>query len=314
MFDFLKLDWRNFMVDLWQDPSITFGRIAFILKNGTSIDRAKKIVKALKSDADFFKTSYPDEYDYLMQQCSGGIDIFPYPKIAKSSQVESGFDEATGLPYVIHGESRLYFTSVTRREDMLRAYHAYVEDEGILGTGLRAKSPHSYVDAQHKVEQGDIVIDVGCSEGLFSLDAAPRAKRLVLFEMLERWNKPLQLTFQPFRDKVKIVNKLVSGETTEKSTRLIDVEMGDGSDTYFIKMDIEGWEGEVLRASQDFLTSHRVKISCCTYHRQEDAEKLSQLLQTMGFKVRYSDGYMIPPLDVVKSPYFRRGMIYARNF
>lgn len=311
---FWKLDWKNFFVDLYKDPQCTFKRIGFILKHGTSIDRSREILRALENASSDFKVRYGQEISYLKTLPAGELDVFPYPKHEGLLNVEYGFDREKGLPFVCHGKKRLYFASVTSREDMIRTYRAFVEDEGILGTGFRAKHPHCYSDASHRVEDGDVVVDVGCSEGLFSLDVVERAKRIFVFEMLERWNRPLHATFAPYREKVQIINKLVSDKSSPKSVRLVDIDMGTKDDTYFLKMDIEGWEGDVLRASRDFLTTHRVKISCCTYHRQRDADELKTLLSDFGYSVRFSDGYMLPPLDVVAYPYFRRGMIYARNF
>ena len=73
-------------------------------------------------------------------------------------------------------------------------------------------------------------------------------------------------------------------------------------------------EKDVLCGSKDFFLSHKVKLSCCTYHRQEDAAVISSLLEGWGYKVSFSDGYMVCLLNGLHPPYFRKGMIYAKNF
>jgi hypothetical protein len=189
-----------------------------------------------------------------------------------------------------------------------------VNHEGILGTGCLSVSPHSYVNDYHFVEDGDVVCDVGCAEALFALDSIDKAARVFCFEVEQGWIKPLRMTFAPFEDKVTIVNKLVSDVTGPKTIRLLDAVDVDALTPCFIKMDIEGWEKVVLEASRDFLTSHRVKLSCCLYHRQSDEYEISSLLRECGFSVGYSEGYMLPIVNEIRPPYFRRGMVYARNF
>ena len=78
-------------------------------------------------------------------------------------------------------------------------------------------------------------------------------------------------------------------------------------------MDIEGGERAVVESSAAFLASHKVKISCCAYHRQDDGKVLMAMLEKIGFKTRYSEGFMLP-YDSHTFPFFRRGMIYAKNY
>jgi hypothetical protein len=114
---------------------------------------------------------------------------------------------------------------------------------------------------------------------------------------------------------VSIINKLVSSRNSSKEIRLSDALADiDQDKTVFIKMDIEGFEREVISASEDFLKSHKVKLSCCVYHRQDDAAVIKNMLEKMGFKTRFSDGYMLPWMNGIHFPYFRHGLIYAQNF
>lgn len=311
--DILHLDWKNFVKDLIADPAITLRRIVAIVRDGTSLSKFQRIRAAIERADPEFREKYREECAYTLSLPGGGVDVFPYPLMGREPDVRSGVDD--GYPWVEHRGRRLYFPMLMEESAAAVAYRAFVTHEGILGEGgQRAKSPHAYQRGMHRVEDGDIVVDVGCAEGLFSLDVAERARKLFLFEVLPRWQVPLERTFAPYAEKTVIVNKLVSGETSSDSVRLVDALSGEEGLTYFVKMDIEGWEGEVIAASRDFLCSHRVKLSCCAYHRQDDARNLCRLLAGMGFRTDFSDGYMLPPLDAIKPPYFRRGMIYARNF
>ena len=62
------------------------------------------------------------------------------------------------------------------------------------------------------------------------------------------------------------------------------------------------------------LKSHKVKLSCCVYHRQDDAVVIKDMLKKMGYKTRFSDGYMLHWMNGIYFPYFRHGLIYAQNF
>ena len=44
-----------------------------------------------------------------------------------------------------------------------------------------------------------------------------------------------------------------------------------------------------------------------------DAEVLSRLLEEAGFRVSYSEGWMLPVMNGLRYPYFRRGVIRAVN-
>ena len=272
------------------------------------------LTKAVLALPDEVKAQYADEISFLCN--TSRIEPFPYPRrpeVAADKSFSSGYDKDVRLPFVVHDGKRLYFPSGESEFGAARAYRCFVEDEGILGNGLRLKSPHSYVTETHHVEPGDIVIDIGCAEALFALHYADVASRLYLYEVLDNWQQPLVCTFKPFQDKTTIFCRLV-GDGSGETVKLSDTIEIASDRPCFVKMDIEGYEKEVLCGSKDFFLSHKVKLSCCTYHRQEDAEEISSLLKGWGYKVSFSDGYMICLLNGLHPPYFRKGMIYARNF
>lgn len=258
---------------------------------------------------------FGSELDFL-QKTPGVIHVFPYARVRKGvNAIKSGRGETNCLPFVCHGDKRLYFPkawSVGQAEGM---YRYFVETEGILGSGCLEKSPHSYVTETFKVESGDVVLDVGCSEGLFALDNVDIAGKVYLFETQKCWKIANDATFAPFGDKVIVHNRFVGAKTDGKVIALEDAVKDEpvGS-TYFIKMDIEGGERTVLASSAEFLRKHRVKLACATYHRQDDEAFLTAQLKEMGFSVLYSDGHMLPDMNGFVFPFFRRGVIYAKNY
>lgn len=239
---------------------------------------------------------------------------FPYPRKQNADKpiCECGMDK--GLPFVVHNGKRLFFPIGVTADGARESYRGYIETEGLLGTGALAKSPHAYVSDSFKVDSGDVLLDVGCAEALFALDNAEKASQIYLFEFLRKWRKPLSLTFAPYKHKTHLIPKFVSGHTDSKSIRLVDALPPCGNATYFIKMDIEGNERFVLESSRDFLKANKVKLACCVYHRQDDADYISKLLTGLGYSVSFSDGYMLPTLNGIHFPYFRKGVIRAKNF
>jgi hypothetical protein len=83
----------------------------------------------------------------------------------------------------------------------------------------------------------------------------------------------------------------------------------------FIKADIEGAEVQLLMGSKNILSNQKnLQIVLCTYHRQNDAEELNQILIQNDFYTEYSKRYMLFTYDInLKEPYLRRGVIRARK-
>ena len=258
---------------------------------------------------------FQQEIDNLKDFSADDYPLFPYPfSNIEPCVIKSGFDKGKGLPYVIHNNRRFFGRKDQTVEEIERSYRYFVDEEGLLGTGRRIKSPHSYVDTTFRVEPGDIVVDIGCSDALFAFDNAEKAKRIYLFESWNRWRPALNASFEPFMGKTRVYSRFVSDRTTRKEIKLCDAINESSSDCYFIKMDIEGGERAVIQSSAEFLRANKVKLSCCVYHRQDDAKVISEILKELGFSFRYSQGYMLPLCGDMLFPYFRHGVIYAQNF
>lgn len=249
---------------------------------------------------------------HLLPAAYKPFTMFPYPYVGEKREILTG-RAADGYPYAEHLTQRVYFPKEYSEESAELWYRGYLEDEGLTGFGRRTKSPHCYIDESHYPDPGDIIVDVGCSEGFFSRHFAARAGKIYLFESDGKWVAPLQRTFSDCQEKVVLTQKFVGVTSDVNTVRLDDVIRSHDDEVYFIKMDIEGAEREVIESSREFLMSHRVKISCCAYHRPSDGRYLTKLLRKMGYLTRYSKGWMLF-FNRFCWPSFRRGVIYARNF
>jgi hypothetical protein len=106
----------------------------------------------------------------------------------------------------------------------------------------------------------------------------------------------------------------VSDETTDGCVTLDDY-FNDNRAINFIKADVEGAEGQVLKgATKTIADQADLKIAICTYHRQEDAENLDTMLKSMGFRNTFSDGFMLyyyGKQNVVREPFLRKAVLRA---
>lgn len=260
-----------------------------------------------KDEAD----QYRNELRYLKNAHT--MVPFLYPQTKKINPPVSGYDEKYKLSFVIHNNNRLYFPKGWSPETASNAYRNYIERENLLGGGYTEKAPHQYVTESFHVEQDDIIVDAGCAEALFALDSVEKAKHVYLLEADAIWLKPLQVTFAPYKDKVTIIQKFLSGEKSENTVTLDSLFDKFSEESFFIKMDIEGAEESVIQGSKDFLTSqNKIKLACCTYHKAHHAETISSLLEDMDYHFEFSNGYMLFPWDKDQQPpYFRKGLIRA---
>jgi hypothetical protein len=249
---------------------------------------------------------------WLLPEAYKPFTMFPYRFIGPPLDVRTGIGDC-GFPYAEYAGIRVYFTSDMVLNDVETVFRGYLEDEGLTGLGRRTRSPHCYVTDRHRPESGEVIVDIGCSEGFFSRFYAQEAKRIYLFEGDCKWINPLKCTFSEFLGKTIFTPKFVCAKSSDSEIRLQDVLPSRSEDVYFLKLDVEGAEREILEASRDFLMANKIKMSCCTYHRQDDCRYLSQLLKSIGFEIEYSDGWMLP-YGSRTFPFFRKGVIYAKNF
>jgi hypothetical protein len=246
----------------------------------------------------------------------GTIALFPYRKIKGLAPLVCGIDPAKGLPYVVHRDNKkLYFPADWSIDQVRDAYISLVEEQGILGGGYYEKAPHQYQTKAFHVKQGDTILDIGAAEGIFALDNIDKARKVYLFESDEMWINALRATFEPYQDRVVLINKFVSDVDSGNQTTLASCVADKSQGEIFIKIDIEGDELKVLNGNKDFfLTGPAIRIACCTYHKNKDAEDIKNIMNDYGYETEFSDGYMIFVHDKnIQPPYFRRGIIRGQR-
>jgi len=272
------------------------------IKNN-SIRFQSQLIKYLRNSSEFEKSEKEEILDYLANNPPA---VFPYnfSKKYNANDIIVYTDHDNGMKYVLHENKRLYFKKKWNEEEIRICYNALLMEQDI-------DSPHRYQTPVFCVNDGDVVVDVGCAEGNFALSIVDKVEKLYLFEVDKDWIDALKMTFAPWKEKVEIVCKYVSDSNKIDCTTL---------DTFFekkkidvIKADIEGAEISLLKGSHNILSSNeKLKIMMCTYHRQNDAEDINQLLTKCKFHTEFSKGYMFFFYDdYLAPPYLRKGLIRA---
>ena len=252
--------------------------------------------------------------DYLRQ--TGDFCMIPYARKGNPAKVLCGINKDSRMPFVVHEGKKLYFPSSWSMQRVKYAYSDYIDSESLTGKGLKECSPHQYQSDGFKVEEGDVLVDVGCAEALFALDVIDKVSKVYLIENDKQWFKPLALTFAPWKDKVVILHKTLSDHDSDDSVSLESIVSKEAGKPVFVKMDIEGGELPALQGAERFLktTDQRLKLAVCVYHRVNDAESIEKLLKDCGFSISFSSGYVLTSfLDDSLLPTLRKGVIRAKK-
>jgi hypothetical protein len=233
------------------------------------------------------------------------FSVFPYAFASKYSG-NAFYDETCDMHYVLHKNKRLYFPKNMTAE---AAYGYYKE----LCIEQDEDSPHRYETKEFTVKEGDVIADVGAAEGIWALTYVEQAKKIYLFECNSEWLQALQKTFEPWKEKVAIINKYVSDISDGTNITLDDCFKNETLN--FVKADVEGYELKLLDGGiKTILREKDIKLLLCSYHKKGDAEKLKERLEEIGFIAEYSKGYMLFIYDDdLEEPYIRRGLVRARK-
>jgi ribosomal protein L7/L12 len=236
------------------------------------------------------------------------FSVFPceYTRKYHAADIDVFRDASSKMRYVLHNGKKLYFPRGWSAETVRQYYNGLCVEQD-------AESPHRYETKEFTVNVGEHIADIGAAEGIWALNYAETAGKIYLFECEKRWIKALQKTFEPWKEKVIIVNKYVTNTTGGKNVSLDEFFKSAKIDV--IKADIEGAEIGLLEGGKTLLEkTGGIKLLLCAYHKENDAKKLKEILENAGFTTEYSKRYMLFVFDPeLKEPYIRRGLIRAKK-
>lgn len=213
--------------------------------------------------------------------------------------------------YIMHNGNKLFFPWYYKHTEIANLYRSILIEQDI-------NSPHRYLYEGDSLDDC-IFIDCGSAEASLPLDIVEKAKKIYLFEAEKKWIKPLNKTFERWKNKVIIENKYVSNMDSKKTIslkkyieRLADKKEIDlTTDNIYIKMDIEGYEEIVFEDLISIIKDiNNIHIALCVYHKKDSEENILNMIPD-GFQAIKQDKYMLFLYETngFEFPFFRRGII-----
>lgn len=237
--------------------------------------------------------------------------LFPYKELEKysSSDITVEKDKANGLFFTQYNGKKMYLS----RKFKFKAHAVrYIRN---LIMEQDAKSPHRYLTPDFNVNTNDIVYDIGAAEGIFTLDVIDKAKKIYLFECDKGWIEALKYTFEPYKDKIEIVNKYISNINDDNNITIDDFtnNRNEFSIVNFIKMDIEGYDEAALQGAVKTLESQtNLKLATCVYHLPHQEESIKKYLSS--YSNTTSDRFMLYYYDYnISDDYLRHGVLRSKK-
>lgn len=200
------------------------------------------------------------------------------------------YDAEAGMFFALWNNRKMYYPKGYSRERVISSVSLVILEQDL-------HSPHRYLEGDFDVQEGDIVIDAGVAEGNFALDIVDRAKKVYLVECEHMWIEALNKTFEPWADKVVIIEKML-GDTDDENHISIDSFVEEGH-INFLKLDVEGAEIPALKGASGVLeNSRKVKCAVCAYHRKNAERDICRLLENYHFYTSTTKGYMFFKEDI----------------
>jgi len=218
-----------------------------------------------------------------------GLSFHPYKFNSeyKKLRINCFWDSKFKMYYLLYEGKKLYYPQSFNKNarDLVVNYRSLLIEQDI-------RSPHRYVEDYNRLS-GKTILDVGAAEGIFSLKVIEKVNHVYLFECDENWIKALEATFAPWQEKVTIIPKYVSG-TNDKSHITIDRFLeGKDKNNLFLKMNIEGAEQSALKGAEETLKEAKdLDYAICTYHCNNAAVEIENLLKTNHFESEFSEGFL----------------------
>lgn len=272
--------------------------------------KAYKLHALKKAILDFYRRHPSDEAEIneaLTFLKNNPLTVFPYPfsEKYKPQHIHVHTDIATGLRYVMYHQHKLFFKRSLTVEEIQHSYSFLLCEQD-------SESPHCYLHDGFLLNKDAVLADIGCAEGIFSLMNIDTVKHVYLFEANKEWIEALEQTFTPWQEKVTIVNKFVSDKTAGDFICLDDYF--DTVKPDFLKIDVDGAEADLLKGSETLITSAKLQIALCTYHKQNDATEFETYLQHRNYNTAFSKNVMLFYFDeAFNPPYFRKALLRAYN-
>lgn len=176
--------------------------------------------------------------------------------------------------------------------------------EMLIVEQFHARDWHYYQIEPTRLREGDIVLDCGAAEGLFSLQAEHLCQRAYAAEPLPMWIEAMSKTFAG-SDRFELLPYALSDASGELQlsdgvldstivganggitvlARTVDSLFADqGRPLTYIKADLEGAELKMLAGAQRTIAANKPRIAITTYHEAHHAAEITTMLRRIDPK------------------------------
>lgn len=246
--------------------------------------------------------------DFMIEN---GMTLFPCYGLTNVDEKNLAVtkDAEMGLFYADYNGKRIYLKDKYRSLYRAKRYFKNILFE------QQEESPHRYLTDSFTPGAGDIVLDIGGAEGIFAIDYIDIIDKIYIFECDPGWIRALQITYVDYKDKVVIVDKMVSDYDDDEHVT-IDTFIKEHdlqNKKLFIKVDAEASERLILKGGTHYFTEcTNCNLVICTYHKADDESIVRATLT--DWDIEASAGYMLYYYDYeIKPPYLRRGVLRCRK-
>jgi FkbM family methyltransferase len=169
------------------------------------------------------------------------------------------------------------------------------------------KDWHYYQKPSTPVNDGEVLLDVGAAEGLFSLSVVDKCSKIYLVEPNDRFALALEKTFSDNHGKIEIHNVAVGsydGEipfdqnslcgkvnnqaTSSQVKKLVKIDsLFKDKKITFLKADLEGFEIEMLIGAEMTIKRNKPKIAITCYHPENNANEIISLIRAFVPEYQY---------------------------
>jgi hypothetical protein len=215
------------------------------------------------------------------------------------------FSESYGHTGISIDGHKIYFPQKTKKRQIIEAVKNHCVEQD-------PESPHNYLLDKSKIH-GHTAILIGASDGLFALEIVDSFQHIFLFESDPNWIEPLRKTFEPYQQKVTIVNTFISDKTSDKEMTLDGFFNGYKHSVDFLQADVEGAACAVLKGGEGILRDNQMKIALACYHTYAESSEIQNILVNSGFSISFSKKFVYMWMHDLKEPYFRNGVLYAEK-
>lgn len=232
---------------------------------------------------------------------------YGYVKEYAEYPVEICFDLNCGMHYIPYKGRRMFFPVNWDEKRIMEYYRTIMVEQD-------RRSPHCYYSEACRVEEGDVVVDAGAAEGIFSLDCIDKVSKIYLIEADEEWIGALKETFRDDGEKVQIIYGFLG--SIQKDDHVSLDGLFEQEEINYIKMDIEGAEQAALAGADKVLEKGKnIRCAICAYHCSGDEKNIREVLERYDFVTETSKGYMCPiwEMEAYLEAEVRRGLVFGRK-